>query len=240
MHQCSAPCISAVDHETYMRSIESAALFLNGRGDEILDPLEEETQQAADGWNFERAAELRDRISAVKHVLERQKVVSPNGTNADVVAVAQGAGGDAGIQVGFLRNGKLLGSEFFPMKATLGDDPGEIISGFISQFYADAAILPPAICTQTQLPKEEFPIILDWLKERRGGKVEIQVPQRGQKRGLVEMVAKSAAENLDQSRLKFLSDEQKTTGAMTDLAEALDLPRMPRRIECFDISNIQG
>src|SRR5215217_1086247 len=106
LHQCTAPCISATDHETYRQAIDRAALLLSGRGDEILPPLEEEMNQAADAWNFERAAELRDRISAVRHVLERQKVVSPNGTNADVVAVAQGAGGDAGIQVGFLRNGK--------------------------------------------------------------------------------------------------------------------------------------
>jgi excinuclease ABC subunit C len=240
LNQCLAPCISATTHAEYMMAVDSAALFLNGRGEEVLQPLEEDMQQAADAWNFERAAELRDRITSVKHVLERQKVVSPNGTNADVIAVAQGAGGDAGIQVGFLRNGKLLGSEYFPMKATVDDQPREIISGFITQFYADAAMLPPVILVQSTLPKEEEPIILEWLKERRGGKVEIGVPQRGQKRALVEMVAKSAAENLDQSRLKFLSDEQKTTAAMTELAEALDLPRMPRRIECFDISNIQG
>ena len=97
------------------QAVDGAALFLSGRGDEILAPLEEEMQQASDAWNFERAAEVRDRISAVKHVLERQKIVSPKGTNADIVAVAQGAGGDAGVQVGFLRNGKILGSEFFPM-----------------------------------------------------------------------------------------------------------------------------
>jgi excinuclease ABC subunit C len=240
LNQCLAPCISATTHDEYMKAVDSAALFLSGRGEEVLQPLEEDMEQAADAWNFERAAELRDRITSVKHVLERQKVVSPNGTNADVIAVAQGAGGDAGIQVGFLRNGKLLGSEYFPMKATVDDQPSEIISGFITQFYADAAMLPPMILIQSSLPKEEEPIILEWLKERRGGRVEIGVPQRGQKRGLVEMVAKSAAENLDQSRLKFLSDEQKTTAAMTELAEALDLPRMPRRIECFDISNIQG
>jgi excinuclease ABC subunit C len=240
LNQCLAPCISATSHEAYGQAVDSAALFLSGRGEEVVQPLEEEMQQASDAWNFERAAELRDRINSVKHVLERQKVVSPNGTNADVIAVAQGAGGDAGIQVGFLRNGKLLGSEYFPMRATVDDRPSEIISGFISQFYSDAAMLPPSVLVQHPLPSEEEPIITEWLKERRGGKIEVTVPQRGQKRALVEMVAKSAAENLDQSRLKFLSDEQKTTAAMTELAEALDLPRMPRRIECFDISNIQG
>ncbi len=240
MHQCLAPCIAAVDRETYLASIERAALFLSGRGEEILAPLEEEMNQAADAWNFERAAELRDRVTAVKHVLERQKVVSPNGTNTDVVAVAQGAGGDAGVQVGFLRNGKLFGSEFFPMRATVEDTPAEIVAGFVSQFYAEAAMVPPTIILQHALPEDEIAIILDWLRQRRGGKVEIVTPQRGQKRALVEMVAESAVANLEQSRLKFLSDEQKMTAAMAELADALDLPRLPRRIECFDISNIQG
>jgi excinuclease ABC subunit C len=240
MHQCLAPCIAATDHATYKQAVDRAALLLSGRGDEILPPLEEEMNQAADAWNFERAAELRDRISAVRHVLERQKVVSPNGTNADVIAVAQGAGGDAGIQVGFLRNGKILGSEFFPMRATVEDTPPAILSGFVSQFYAEAAMVPPVVMLQHALPEGEAAIVADWLRQRRGGKVELTVPQRGQKRALVEMVAKSAADNLEQSRLKFLSDEQKMTAAMTELADALDLPRLPRRIECFDISNLHG
>ena len=240
MHQCSAPCIAAVDRATYMKSIEATALFLSGRGDEIVGPLEEEMQQSSDAWNFERAAELRDRIESVRHVLERQKIVSASGVNADVIAVAQGPGGDAGVQVGFLRNGKMLGSEFFPMRATLDDTPNAILSSFISQFYADAAVVPPLIIAQSPLPEAEAPIVIDWLRERRGARVELLVPRRGDKRGLVEMVAKSAIDNLEQSRLKFLSDEMKTTASMTDLAGALDLPRMPRRIECFDISNIQG
>ena len=240
MHQCTAPCIAAVDRATYVESIESAALFLSGRGEEVLAPLEEEMNQAADAWNFERAAELRDRIDAVKHVLERQKIVSPNGTNADIVAVAQGAGGDAGVQVGFLRNGKILGSEFFPMRAVVEDTPSQVISGFVSQFYADAAVVPPQLLLQHPLPEDEAAVIGPWLKERRGGKVELLVPRRGDKRDLVELIAKSAAENLEQSRLRFLSDEMKMTAAMTELAEALDLPRMPRRVECFDISNLHG
>jgi excinuclease ABC subunit C len=240
IHQCTAPCISAVDHDTYMQSVESAALFLSGRGEEILQPLEEEMQQAADAWNFERAADVRDRISAVKHVLERQKIVSPSGQNADIIALARGAGGDAGIQVGFIRNGKILGSEFFPMQAAIEDGDQEIVSGFVSQFYSDAAMVPPQLYLQHALPAEEIPIIEAWLRERRGGKVELIVPQRGDRKALVEMVAKSATENLEQQRIKFLSDDQKLTAAMSELADALDLPRLPRRIECFDISNIQG
>ena len=240
MHQCTAPCISAVDRPTYMQSVDSAALFLSGRGDEIVAPLQDEMHQAADAWNFERAAELRDRIDAVNHVLERQKIVSPNGLNADVLAVAQGPGGDAGVQAGFLRNGKILGSEFFPVRATLEDQPDGILASFVTQFYIDAAVVPPLLLLEHALPTAEADVIVPWLRDRRGGKVEVIHPQRGERRKLVEMIARSASENLEQSRLKFLSDEMKTTAALTELSDALDLPRMPRRIECYDISNLQG
>ncbi len=238
--QCLAPCISATTHEEYMQAIENAALFLSGRGDEILRPLEEEMQQAADAWNFERAAEVRDRIDAVKHVLQRQKVVSSDSTTTDVIAVAQGSGGDAGIQVSFLRNGKLIGSEFFPMSARIEDEPSELIGGFVAQFYAEAALIPSRLLLQHPIPAADAEVISEWLRERRGGKVEISVPQRGQKRALVEMVAKSANDNLEQNRVKFLSDEMRMTAALNELSDALDLPRLPRRIECFDISNLQG
>ncbi|MEJ7900616.1 MAG: excinuclease ABC subunit UvrC [Thermomicrobiales bacterium] len=240
MHQCTAPCISMVDRETYMKSIHGASLFLSGRGDEITGGIEEEMEQASEAWNFERAAELRDRLNAITHVLERQKIVSARGTTADIIALAHGAGGDAAVQVGFLRNGKIIGLEFFPMQAAVHDEPGEIVSSFISQFYADAAVIPPRLMLQHALPSEEAPIITEWLNNLRGSKVEISVPQRGDNRGLVEMVAKSAEENLEQSRLKHLSDDMKMTAAMSELADALDLPRLPRRIECYDISNLQG
>ncbi len=240
MHQCTAPCISAVDRETYMKSINGASLFLSGRGEEITGGIEEEMEQASAAWNFERAAELRDRLNAITHVLERQKIVSPRGTTADIIALAHGAGGDAAVQVGFLRNGKIIGLEYFPMQAAVHDLPGEIVSGFVTQFYSDAAVIPPRLMLQHALPAEELPIVSEWLNNLRGSKVEISVPHRGDNRGLVEMVAKSAEENLEQARLKHLSDDMKMTAAMSELADALDLPRLPRRIECYDISNLQG
>ena len=240
LRQCTAPCIAAVDRDTYMKAVDGAAMFLNGQADEILRSLDEEMAQAADAWNFERAADIRDRIAAINHVLERQKIVSPSKENADVVAVARGEGGDAGVQVGFLRGGRLLGSEFFPMQARVEDQPGEILASFISQFYADAAVVPATIFLGNDLPTGEQTLLGEWLTQRRGGRVVIVAPQRGRKRDLVKMVEKSATENLEQSRLRYLSDEQRMVGAMTDLAEALDLPRLPRRIECFDISNLHG
>jgi excinuclease ABC subunit C len=126
------------------------------------------------------------------------------------------------------------------MKARIEDRPDEILTGFVGQFYADAAMVPPQLLLQHALPTADEEVILAWMQERRGGKVEFVVPRRGKKRALIEMVAKSAADNLEQNRIKFLSDEMRMTAALTELADALDLPRLPRRIECFDISNLQG
>src|SRR3954466_13314233 len=165
LHQCPAPCIAQVDRPTYMQAVDGAAMFLNGQADEILRSLEEEMAQAADAWNFERAGELRDRITAINHVLERQKIVGSDHQNADVVAVAKGEGGDAGVQVGFLRGGRLLGSEFFPMQARLEDAPGEILSGFVSQFYADAAVVPATIMLGHDLPDGERELLASWLAD---------------------------------------------------------------------------
>jgi excinuclease ABC subunit C len=134
----------------------------------------------------------------------------------------------------------MIGSEFFAMHAAIDDAPGTILSSFVTQFYEDAALVPPQLFLQHALPEGDQDLVAGWLTDKRGGAVKLSVPQRGEKRQLVEMVAKSAGENLEQSRIKFLSDEMKMTAAMTELAEALDLPRMPRRIECYDISNLQG
>lgn len=240
MHQCTAPCISAVSRDEYMKAIDATAKFLGGKGDEIVKDIEQEMLAAADDLNFERAAELRDRLQAVNHVLERQKIVIDTGSSADIIGVSKGEGGDAGVQISFMRHGSIVGSEFFPMKARVDDSEGDIMQAFVSQFYEDAALVPPKLVMQYAMLPEESMMIEEWLGSKRGGKVSIHVPQRGNQLGLVKMVAKSANENLEQARIKHLSDEMKMTAAMTDLAEALDLPRLPRRIECFDNSNIQG
>jgi excinuclease ABC subunit C len=126
------------------------------------------------------------------------------------------------------------------MHASIADEPAQILSTFLTQFYAEAAMVPSTIVIQHALPPDDRQVVLDFLSDRRGGKVTLLVPQRGERRALVQMVAKSATDNLEQARIKYLSDEMKVTAALTELAEALELPRMPRRIECFDISNIQG
>jgi len=239
MGRCLGPCIGAADPREYDAAIEGAALFLQGRGEELVPDLRQRMEQAAEDLDFERAAKLRDEISAIEHVLERQKIVSGKGDDADVIAVYQSPGGDSVVQVAMIRNGKILGSEHFVMSGTrVDDDPSEIVASFVAQFYADAAVVPAELVVQ-HLPADDE-ILRGWLAERRGGRVRLTVPQRGEKRKLVEMVAKSAAENFEQTRLRWLNDEQRMTAALTELADALELAGLPRRIECFDISTLQG
>jgi excinuclease ABC subunit C len=237
--RCLGPCTGAVNQAEYRKVIDNVILFLEGREEDLLPAMEADMERAAEALDFERAAKLRDEIKAVEHVLEQQKIVSGKGQTFDVLALAQGAGGDACVQVAFIRNGKMLGSEHFMMRgARIDDAPSSILTSFVTQFYEDAAMVPKELVLQIDIEDEE--IVRGWLAERRGWAVRLTVPKRGERRKLVEMVAKSAQENLEQNRLRWLNDEQRMTAAMGELADALSLDRLPRRIECFDISNLQG
>ena len=237
--RCLGPCIGVADRQEYRNAVEGVALFLEGRGEELVPRLHAQMEDAAERLDFEAAARIRDEIKAVEHVLERQKIVSGKGYDADVLAVAQSAGGDAGVQVAFIRNGKILGSEYFLMGGSrVEDNPSEILASFVGQFYEDAAVVPRELIVQH--PLTDVAMVEEFLSERRDSVVNVLVPQRGNKRQLVEMVAKSAEENLEQNRLRWLSDEQKLTAALSELSDALGMQSVPRRIECYDISTLQG
>ena len=237
--RCLGPCTGAASEEEYQRAIEGVELFLNGRGEELIPAMREEMERAAEDLDFERAAKLRDDISAIEHVLERQHVVSNRGNDADVLAVAQTAGGEAGVQVTFVRNGKMLGSEHFPLAGTRVDDEArDLLSSFVSLYYQDAAVVPGELILEHPLPDSET--VQEFLESRREKKVHLTVPQRGRKRRLLEMTRASAEENLKQGRLRWLNNEQKLTAALTELSDELELPGVPRRIECYDISTLQG
>ncbi len=237
--RCLGPCTGAVNREQYRAVIDNVIMFLEGREDDLLPAMRADMERAAESLDFERAAKLRDEIKAIEHVLEQQKIVSGKGQTFDILALAQGAGGDACVQVAFVRNGKMLGSEHFMMRgARIEDSPSSILTSFVTQFYENAAMVPKELVLQVAIEDEE--IVDTWLTERRRGRVRLIVPKRGERRQLVEMVAKSAQENLEQNRLRWLNDEQRMTAAMGELADALRLERLPRRIECFDISNLQG
>jgi excinuclease ABC subunit C len=237
--RCNGPCIGAVNQSEYREVIDNVQLFLDGRSDEFLPSLREQMNRAAEALDFEQAARLRDEIKSIEHVLERQKVASDKQETFDVLALARGEGGDACVQVAFVREGKMLGSEHFLMTgARIDDDPSHILGSFVTQFYDEAALVPRELVLQERIDDEE--IISAWLAERRGGPVKLTYPQRGTRRRLVEMVGKSAVENLNYERLRWLNDEQRTTMALTELADYLQLEQLPRRIECYDISNLHG
>lgn len=236
---CLGPCIGAVTREEYRQMIADLEAFLNGRTEPILARLQAEMEQAAENLQFERAAALRDKLKALKMVMERQKVVFPaEYKDSDVLALAR-ADGDACVQVFFIRGGKLLGRETFVLEGAEDTPDASVLAQFIQQFYAEAATVPDEILLPEQI--EEARIIQEWLRSRRGGqKVEILTPREGPPQQLVAMAVENAAETLAALRAQWQADTHRQEQALAELQVALNLPRPPNRIECYDISNTQG
>ena len=237
IHRCVGPCIGAVDKREYAEVIDQVVLFLEGKTNKVVGSIKKRMLEAADSLEFEKAAVLRDQLTAIEKVNEGQKVLHLTSENADVIATAPGPR-EAWVEVFFIRQGKLIGRDNFLMAGTQDDDPDKILTAFVKQFYDATPYVPPRILVQHHL--EEPDGIVKWLREKRQGSVRVHVPQRGEKRRLIEMVAENAAQGLEQLRVKQLSDTAAMDAAMSELQEALSLPNPPRRIECYDISNIQG
>ena len=193
--------------------------------------------EAAETLEFERAAALRDQIVAIEKVHEGQKVLHLSGENVDVIALAQ-QNRDAWVEVFFIRQGKLVGRDNFLMHQDEGDEPAEVVSAFVKQFYSANPYVPRSVLLQ-YLP-DDMEAIERWMRQKRGGAVRLHVPKRGEKRRLVEMVGQNAAQGLEQLTIRRIHESTNNSQAMEELQEALSLPELPRRIECYDISNIQG
>jgi excinuclease ABC subunit C len=238
IHRCNAPCVAKVSREQYDAVIRQVILFLEGKHEEALSDLRAEMEAAAENLEFERAAALRDRVKAVEQVLEKQKIINTTGPgDQDVIALA-GEEDETCAQVFFFRDGKLVGREYFIMQGTQDTPSGEVIASFIQQFYDSAPHVPAELVLEHE--PQDAEALRAWLRQKRGGAVTLTAPQRGDKLRLVRMVAQNASEVLAQQRIKWLSDSQKTALALDELREALNLPTPPHRIECYDISNIQG
>jgi excinuclease ABC subunit C len=238
--QCLGPCIGATTKQEYGALFDKIERFLSGRSEEPIAERRAKMETAAENLDFEAAARLRDEVRDLERVIERQRIAIPHGDDADILGLARGAGGDACVQVNELRLGSVRGSAHYLLDAHIDDPDAEILQNFVTQHYADApeTTIPPQLILHHSLP--DAATVADVLRLRRGGAVKLTVPQRGDKRAWVEMAATSAAANLEQERLKWLNDEQKTTMALSELSEALDLPDLPMRIECYDISHSQG
>jgi excinuclease ABC subunit C len=234
---CSAPCIGAVSNEEYRATIDRLCRFLAGKANEVMIDLRRQMEKAAERLEFERAAAIRDQLEAIERIIERQKIVSTTLADQDVIAFARGDG-QACVQVFFIRQGKLIGREYFVLEGTEGEESNEVITSFVKQFYDEAAYVPPEILLPSNI--DEALVIEQWLHDRRGDKVVLKAPRRGQGRELVEMAAENAAETLAALRAQWQADEGRQTRALAELQEALGLATAPTRIECYDISNIQG
>ena len=236
---CGGPCICAASKEEYRATIDRLCAFLEGRTDQVVAEIEKKMRAASEGMQFERAAEYRDQLRAIRHIAERQKVVSTMGKDQDVVAFARDERrGDACVQVFFIRQGKLIGREYFILEGAEGEDTREIVSSFLKQFYEEAAAVPPEILLQVEV--EEAQIIQQWLRQKRGAQVLLDVPREGQPADLVAMAAENAAETLSALQAQWLADEHKNEQALQELADGIGLVAPPARIECFDVSNTQG
>ena len=236
IHRCLGPCIGAVSTEEYQQVINQVILFLEGKQETVVRELRSKMEAAAKNLEFEKAASLRDQIRAVERVIERQKIAQAEG-EMDVIALAQ-AREQAYVLVFFIRNGKLLGRENFILRGTRDEKPSQIMTSFVQQFYNSAPYIPKRILLQH--PLEGMPLTQKWLASKKQARVELQVPRRGVRKDLVDMVAENAHLGLEQFRAKLLTEPDTLASALEEVQRELSLYRLPQRVECYDVSNIQG
>ncbi len=237
INRCIAPCTSYCTKEEYDEVIRQVILFLEGRTDEVVRGLQRQMASASEAMEYERAARLRDQVQAVERVTERQAVASTKPADEDIFGLARGED-DAVVQVLFVRGIKMVGVDSFTMDGAKGESDADVMASFIQQFYESATYVPKRVIVPMELA--DHALIESWLTERRGGRVELLAPQRAEKRRLVEMAMTNARESLDMARVKWMADTGKTRAALEQLQDELELPELPKRIECYDISNIQG
>ena len=234
--QCSAPCQGYINEEDYRKSIESVMEFLDGDYSHILKSLTQQMQQASENMEFEEAAKYRDLIASVKQVAQKQKITMDDVTDRDVIAVASD-GQDAVVQVFFVRSGKLLGRDHFHMSVAEGDTRGEILSQFIKQYYGGTPYIPNVVMLQEEI--EDSEVISQWLSGIKKRKVNIITPKKGDKEKLVELAYRNAQMVLIQDGEKIKREQQRTVGAMEEIAGWIHLSGV-RRVEAYDISNTSG
>ena len=239
INRCVAPCTGLASKEDYAKVINQVTLFMEGDTEAVTIDLRTNMEKASEELEFERAAVLRDRMRSVQKVADEQQIkVDANPiSDMDVIAFTQ-SDSDTWVEVFFIRHNKLVGRDHFFMDGAQDELPGLVMGQFIKQFYQSASAIPPRILLQHPLEEEE--LIGDWLRDLRGGAVRLVLPQRGQHKKLIDMVAENARQGLEHHRVRWLDNTDVIHGAMAELQEELSLPTDLRRMECYDISHIQG
>ena len=236
--RCVGPCTGNVSKEEYNKMIEEIILFLSGKEEKLIDILKEKMNKCAMDFNFEEAAIYRDKIKSLEDMMEKQKIdASTSDLNQDIIAMAR-AHDEACVQVFFVRNGKIVGREHFILEGVMDSTRESILGSFVKQFYMEQEYIPKEIIIEDEI--EDSFILEEWLSAKKGQKVIIRVPQKGEKRSLIEMVRKNAIEYLEKFSDMNKRKYEKSIGALEELKQILNLENIPKRIESFDISNIQG
>lgn len=235
--KCMGPCTGNVSNEAYMAMIDEIIKFLNGDYKDVIKVLETDMKKAASEHRFEDAGEFRDKINAVLNLNSKQKMIGPSSTEQDVISVEQ-KGEDACVMIFFVRNGKVIGREHFTFADVEGTTEKEILSSFIKQFYAGATYIPKEILIKERIEDDE--LVKTWLSQRLGRKVHIQYPVRGEKKKIVDLVTKNAAEYMEKFKERIDLEKNRVDTIKAKLKEKLSMDREPYRIESYDISNIYG
>lgn len=235
--RCTAPCDARTTKEEYRASVDRSVLFLEGRTNALARETRREMERSAEALDFERAAALRDQLQALDRTQEKQEVHAYEGDDFDVHAAAL-AQGDAAVQVLRVREGTIVGRDQFFLEGAEGASQADVLGSFLRQHYAAATAIPREIVVPE--PVAEAEAFVAFAQELRGTRVRLHVPQRGRKRHLLDLAVQSARDSLEQERVRWLADRENTREALDQLAGALGLEGPPRRIECFDVSHVQG
>src|SRR5918992_547376 len=237
INRCQGPCIQAVEKPVYRATIGRIVDFLEGKQEPIAAELRGEMAAHSAALRYEQAAVVRDKLRAVERTMEQQKMAAFSRAEHDVIGMARGDD-EACLQVMQVRNGKLIGREHFIVEGARDVTDAEVLGSFLQQYYASTDAVPRALLTP--LMPADADDLATYLADRRGVRVTITVPERGEKRRLVALATQNAVEALARERAEWMADTARRDEALTELASALDLPSPPERIECYDMSNIQG
>ena len=237
IQRCIGPCASLCSKEEYDEVVRQVILFLEGRSEEVTRGLHRHMEEASEKLEFERAARLRDQVRAIERTTERQVMEVVERVDMDVFGLAR-EGPEACVEVFFVRSGNVIGRDSFALDGAVDEPDAVVLAGFLAQFYQSAPYVPRRVLLPVAVVDQ--PLIQAWLSQKRGGKVDLLAPQRGQKRALVQTAVDNARESLQAARAKWLSDSGKAREALEQLQDEMNLPSLPGRIECYDISNIQG
>ncbi len=235
--RCIAPCTSYCTKEEYDEVIEQVLLFLEGKADDVLRRLRKQMAGAAERMEYERAAQVRDQLKAIERTVERQMVSTTRKEDVDIFGMARESD-QACVQVFFVRGTQMIGRDTFMLEGVRDEPDSAVLTNFLLQYYEGAQYIPKLVAIPTEADDRDT--MEELLTEKRGSLVEVRVPERGEKRRLVELAAENAKEALAQMRVRWMADANKTEQALEQLREELSLPEIPRRIECYDNSNIQG